>query len=305
MKKIIISALLIASVWHIQAQGCSDAGLCSIDVLKPSADNDELETLNKLHVGLSVGSADYNISVFGGHLGYSRRIGKRWSLDTKLTFLSQSGNDISVAGPGDVFVNLNYAISQSLTLVGGVKIPLMKADKEYKDLPLPMDYQSSLGTFDLLAGVKYTSEKWMVTAAFQLPLEQNENEFNPNDYPLDSPFGSFQNTNEFNRQADVLLHLSRIFPLNDKITLTTGLLGIYHVAEDTFVENVGIIDDPVTYPISGSDGLTLNGTVFVDVRTGSSGSIGASLGFPFIVREARPDGLTRSFVFGVGYSLDF
>jgi hypothetical protein len=30
-----------------------------------------------------------------------------------------------------------------------------------------------------------------------------------------------------------------------------------------------------------------------------------SLGFPFVVREARPDGLTRSFVFGIGFSKIF
>jgi hypothetical protein len=305
MKQVLLCLLLIAAVSRMQAQGCSDAGLCSIEVLKPTSGSDIEESPNQLQIGFSAGSADYNIGVFGGHLGYSRQLGSSWSVDTKITFLAQSGNDISVAGLGDVFANLNYMVSQKFTILAGIKIPLMKADRRYNELMLPMDYQSSLGTLDLLAGIKYTTVKWQVTAALQLPLQQNENTFDPDFYPPQSPLVEFQNTNEFHRQADVLLHLSRIIPMSDRITITPGLLGIYHLDEDTFIEYEGIADNPVVYPITGSDGLTLNGTVFVDIKSGADGSFSFNLGFPFVVREARPDGLTRSFVAGAGYSLRF
>ncbi|MBK9106460.1 MAG: hypothetical protein IPL92_18330 [Saprospiraceae bacterium] len=284
----------------IHAQGCSDAGLCKIDVLKPDPENPLLKHDNKVNAGLSIGAADYGITVFGGSVGYSRKLGEQWSLDTKLTLLSQRGNDIAVMGPGDIFANVNYKASQKFTLTAGVKIPLMKADRAKDGLPLPMDYQSSLGTLDLLTGIRYNTEKWQWALAVQIPLHQNDNAFFSGLYDTLSPLHEIQTTNAFERKADIMLHVSRTIEMSEKVTITPGLLPIYHVAEDEYTDIDGI-----QYPIAGSDGLTLNGTIFVDVKTGATGNLEFDLGFPFIVRDARPDGLTRGFVFGVSYSYAF
>ncbi len=297
MRKIIVCILIVASAQYLNAQGCSDAGICTIDVLKPSSGSSLRPEKNKLEAGILVGAADYSITVFGAGIGYTRKFGESWSVDTRMTFLSQSGNDISVRGPGDIFANVNYQVSQKFTLTAGAKIPLMQADRRYDNLPLPMDYQSSLGTLDLLAGIRFTPEKWQWALALQWPLRQNDNAFLPGLYPPESPLYEIQATNAFHRQPDLMLHVSRTLDMGDKITFTPGLLPIWHMGEDEYTDIDGI-----TYAIAGSDGLTLNGTVFIDVETGSSGSLEFSLGFPFIVRDARPDGLTRSFVFGVGYA---
>lgn len=290
----------MVSGMNVHAQGCSDAGLCTIDALKPAASSSDMQRSSKVSGGFSVGGADYGITVFGGNLGYSGRFTERWSLDSRVTFLSQSGNDVGVTGPGDVFLNVNYTISQKFILTAGTKIPLTKADKKFDGLPLPMDYQSSLGTVDLLAGIKFNPERWQWALAVQVPLKQNENAFFPEVYDTTSLISTIQATNGFHRQADILLHVSRTFEMSDKITFTPGLLPIYHVAEDSYTDIDGIIKD-----IDGSDGLTLNGTVFIDVELDDVSTLEFSLGFPFIVRDARPDGLTRSFVFGAGYSAEF
>lgn len=300
MKAIILCLIIILPCMYIHAQGCSDAGICTIEALKPAASSIEMQKSSKVSAGFSVGSADYGITVFGGNLGYSGRLTERFSLDAKVTFLSQSGNDIGVAGPGDVFINVNYGVSQKFILTAGTKIPLTKADKKFDGVPLPMDYQSSLGTFDLLAGIKYNPERWQWALAVQIPLRQNENAFFPELYDTTSLVSTIQATNGFHRQADILLHVSRTFEMSDKITFTPGLLPIYHVSEDTYTDIDGIIKN-----IDGSDGLTLNGTVFIDVELDDVSTLEFSLGFPFIVRDARPDGLTRSFVFGAGYSAEF
>lgn len=300
MKAIILCLIIILPCMYIHAQGCSDAGICTIEALKPAASSIEMQKSSKVSAGFSVGSADYGITVFGGNLGYSGRLTERFSLDAKVTFLSQSGNDIGVAGPGDVFINVNYGVSQKFILTAGTKIPLTKADKKFDGVPLPMDYQSSLGTFDLLAGIKYNPERWQWALAVQIPLRQNENAFFPEFYDTTSLVSTIQATNGFHRQADILLHVSRTFEMSDKITFTPGLLPIYHVSEDTYTDIDGIIKN-----IDGSDGLTLNGTVFIDVELDDVSTLEFSLGFPFIVRDARPDGLTRSFVFGAGYSAEF
>ena len=290
----------VAMLPKMHAQGCSDAGLCKIDVLKPDPENPLLKHDNKVNAGLSIGAADYGITVFGGNVGYSRKFGEQWSIDTKLTFLSQRGNDISVMGPGDIFANINYKVSQKLTLTAGTKIPLMKADRAHDGLPLPMDYQSSLGTFDLLGGIRYNPEKWQWALAVQIPLKQNDNAFFSGLYDTLSPLHEIQTTNAFERKADIMLHVSRTIELSDKVTITPGLLPIYHVAEDEYTDIDGL-----QYAIEGSDGLTLNGTIFIDMNMGATGNLEFDLGFPFIVRDARPDGLTRGFVFGVSYSYAF
>lgn len=300
MRQIFLFLIFIAAAPELLAQGCSDAGVCKIGALKPDPDYTKVHYDNVLDAGISVGAADYGITVFGGHLGYSRQFGEKWSIDTKATFLSQHGNEVSVIGLGDIFANVNYKFSQKLTLTGGVKIPLMKADRDEDGIPLPMDYQSSLGTFDLLAGIRYNPENWQWALAVQVPLQQNQNAFFPGLFPAGSMINDIQATNAFQRQADIMLHVSRTIWMSDKITFTPGLLPIYHVGEDEFTDI-----DGRQYSIEGSDGLTLNGTVFINVDVGSSGNFEFDLGFPFIVRDARPDGLTRSFVFGVNYSYGF
>ena len=297
---LLVCSIMATPLSIMNAQGCSDAGLCTIDALKPDASSTVELTKNKLSIGMSVGAADYNISAYGGYLGYKRFLGQRLSIDAKLTFLAQSGNDISVGGPGDIFANINYQLSQAFTITAGTKIPLNKADRELDGLPLPMDYQSSLGTFDLLAGIRYNPNKWQMALAVQIPLAQNENHFFPGLYDPLSPLYEIQATNEFERQADILLHVSCAFDLTDKLTLTPGLLPIYHLGEDQFTDI-----DGVKQSIDGSEGLTLNATIYFDYEIGESGSLEFNLGFPLVVRDARPDGLTRSFVFGVGYNYTF
>jgi hypothetical protein len=300
MKAIIMCFLFLTSVIYVHAQGCSDAGLCTIDALKPVASSTQMQKSSKVSGGFSVGGADYGITVVGGNLGYSGRLTEKWSVDSRVTFLSQSGNDIGVTGPGDVFLNINYTVSQKFILTAGTKIPLAKAGKKFDGLPLPMDYQSSLGTFDLVAGIKFKPKRWQWALAVQVPLKQNENAFFPELYDTTSIVSTIQATNGFHRQADILLRVSRTFEMSEKITFTPGLLPIYHVAEDTYTDIDGLIKN-----IEGSDGLTLNGTVFIDIKLDAVSTLEFSLGFPFIVRDARPDGLTRSFVFGAGYSAEF
>ncbi len=300
VKGIFICSVFVFACEQMSAQGCSDAGLCTIESFKPMPGMEEVADVNKLTFGLSTGAADYDIAVFGGALGYSRAFGEQWRIDSKITFLSQGGNDISVSGPGDVFLNLNFKPSQKIVLSAGVKIPLTKADKMNDGLSLPMDYQSSLGTFDFLGGISYSLANWQFALGFQIPLEQNENAFFSDEYASDSPLVEIQSTNMFQRQGDILLRISKSIEVNEKMTISPGLLPIYHLGEDEFTNRDGLIES-----IAGSDGLTLNGTVFLDYRLGKGNALEFSLGFPFIVRQVRPDGLTRSFVLGLGYAKKF
>ena len=58
-------------------------------------------------------------------------------------------------------------------------------------------------------------------------------------------------------------------------------------------------------PPANSCGLTLNGIAFFDYQLKSGSGFELSLGTAFVVREQRPDGLTRSYVASIEYQVSF
>jgi hypothetical protein len=62
---------------------------------------------------------------------------------------------------------------------------------------------------------------------------------------------------------------------------------------------------PEVVEVDGSEGLTLNATVDARYRINERWAIELAYGSPLIVREERPDGLTRSMVLNVGLRYAF
>lgn len=297
--KIFCTFLLILSIQFSFAQGCSDAGFCTISSLKPS-DKDSVHTkLNQLKVGSFVGSANHPILVYGAYLEYNRQLNSKFGADIKLSSLAQKGNGISVYGLSDLFVNVNFAATPSLSLTLGTKIPLSGANRTLDGLPLPMDYQSSLGTFDLIFGIGYQIKKFQLVAAIQQPITQNKNTFFPFLYPESSPLNSFQSTNQFERSGDVLLRFSYPIEVLKRVVVTPSILPIYHLSRDRYTDGVLVKE------IEGSQGLTLNGNLYIDCTLDEKSSLQLNAGIPFLFREARPDGLTRSFIVTLEYRVKF
>lgn len=296
----LIGILIFNFVPNINGQGCSDAGFCTINDFKPSKLDTSSETLNSVKAGVSYGTADHGIFVFGSYLEYNRKINDRFGLDFKITTLLQNGNGIQTFGPGDIFVNGNFKLSRTIGLTLGVKIPLTDANKTLNQLPLPMDYQSSLGTFDLILGIGFNPGNWYFVAALQQPLTQNSNSFLSSDYPESSPLSSFQSTNNYIRSGDILLRASYAFNIGEKFKITPGLLPIYHLSNDMYTDS-----DNIEKEIKGSQGLTLNATVYFDYMINEQNGIQVNFGAPLIVRESRPDGLTRHYIFTLQYSYKF
>lgn len=284
----------------VKAQGCSDAGFCTVDSFQPHSHDENDRPVNELRVGLNTGAADYGIMVFGTNLEYHRRFSDEFSLETKLTSLGQSGNDISTYGLSDVYITGTYRFSERASFTLGTKIPLSDANKKQDGLALPMDYQSSLGTFDLIAGFGYTIKSFQLVLAYQQPLTQNNNEFLAEDYDEDSPLYEIQSTNQFKRSGDILFRLSYPFMFGSKFLFTPSLLPIYHLNNDKFTDSDGLEQE-----IEGSQGLTLNWNMYFDYAINQTHALQLNIGSPFIVREARPDGLTRSFVAALEYRLRF
>lgn len=131
---------------------------------------------------LTNGIGDEGVYVFTPALQYDNRINEKWEIQAKLTADSASGNLGEATGLGDVFLSASYTIpakskwSKSFTL--GTKVFLNNSNILYESKPLPLVYQSSLGTVDALAGFSMTNYRWLFSAGIQLPLTgENENTF--------------------------------------------------------------------------------------------------------------------------------
>ncbi len=66
--KILTTLLLFLIVNHINAQGCSDAGVCTINSFKPQEIIDSSQIISQIKIGASYGQADHDISVLGNYL---------------------------------------------------------------------------------------------------------------------------------------------------------------------------------------------------------------------------------------------
>lgn len=295
----LIILLQFSSVYTSNGQGCSDAGFCTLNNFKPGS-LDTMPPVHQIRFGASAGGADHSITVFGNYLEYDRRLGKRFGMDVKLASLAQSGSQANTFGLSDVYANLHYQFAENVKLSVGAKIPLTDGNTLKDGLPLPMDYQSSLGTIDLIVGLAYGVGGVQLAAALQQPLTQNENTFLVKAYAGDTRYADFQPTNQFKRKSDVLLRGSYPIPAGSKFKISPSLLLIYHLGNDEYTGELG-----KKLEIKGSSGLTLNTNVYLDYEVNLHNAFQLSLGIPFIVRDVRPDGLTRSFVANLEYRVRF
>ncbi len=286
--------------FYAEAQGCSDAGFCTINAFKPQILSEQESFKNYAKVGTFLGKADRAISVAGSYVEFGRQLSQTVGVDTKLTTLAQSGTEYSGYRFADLFINSHWQVNKQLKFTLGTKIPLSKANQTYKGFDLPMDYQSSLGTFDLVVGLGFVLQKVQFVAAFQQPLSQNNNRFLVSNFSSSGLFQDFQSTNKFQRSGDVLLRVSYPIPSISKLRITPSLLPIYHLSNDKFTDATNVVKE-----IVGSKGLTLNGNIYVDYVLNASNSVQLNVGMPFVVRDARPDGLTRSFIANIEYRLLF
>lgn len=299
MKKFCIILLLVISSNFSFAQGCSDAGICSIGKAFQLEDEN---FKNSFEINATSGQGDGDVSIFTPSLTYARKFNEKFSLSTRVTYNTADGDLGSNSQLGDAYLIGNYKFKENnnkqWSILAGWKIPLTNANAKDDNVSLPMDYQASLGTFDLFLGTNLNYKAWDFNLAFQIPVINN----NKNSYFDElSVSDDFPSTNLFERKSDALFRtIYTLKTANNKFSFKPNVLFIYHLGEDTFENQLGNREK-----INGSDGLTINGNLIGIYNINSKNSIELSVATPFVVRDVRPDGLTRSFVLGLNYRLLF
>lgn len=294
-----IVCVLIGTIIKSYAQGCSDAGICYLANSKQENDSEYKSTIE---LGYSYGIGLEDVTYNNGFVNFTRLLSNKWSFASRVTYNQAHGSFGTLGQFGDVFLVSNYLVNSgaksALSSSFGLKIPLSLGNLKINKMPLPMDYQASLGTVDALLGIDYKVNKWSIDAALQLPIVQsNRNSF----FDEYSVSDKFPTTNLLRRKSDLLLRASyTLASKNNDWNLTPNLLGIYHLGNDTYEDIAGN-----RQTIEQSEGLTINASLLTEYKFNTRGKIQLNLATPLIVRVIRPDGLTRAFIASLSYQFQF
>lgn len=299
MKKIVFILSFVSIPFLSFSQGCSDAGICSVG---HAFDSSEKVYKNSIEVASIFAAGEFDVTYFSPYISYTRRINDKLSLSSKVTFSSASGSFGTRANFGDAYLVGNYLLKEKnnkqWSVLLGWKFPFTTSNLKINDYSLPLDYQASLGTFDLFLGTNLNYKKFDFNVAFQIPVFNN----NKNSYLSEyAGTNEFPSTNLFERKSDALFRTTyTIKTTNQKFTFKPNVLFIYHLGEDSYENIFGKRET-----IIGSDGLTINGNLVTSYTINKQNSIELSVASPFVIRDVRPDGLTRSFVLGLQYKILF
>lgn len=274
------------------SQGCSDAGACSIEHF--SFDNEKTPlTYLKLDIEQSFGLGEKFIFISQTNANISYSIKNKISFELKVPYIFTYGNLGQSNGPGDLLLSANAKLfSTQKSNFGAVIAGRFKtndADKRYNSIDLPMAYQTSLGTNDVILAFYNAMEKWDFYAAWQHPFGNNQNNYLQN--PLESNTNKlYYESNKLKRGDDAYLRVRRSIKLKNTNKLTITALAIYRLQKDEIIKN------DVYQKLDGSDGLTLNLAVNYLINLKNSRKLDLSLAFPIKDKPYRADGLTRNVV---------
>lgn len=296
----IIVVLLLCCVTCIQAgaQGCSDAGFCTAGSLNPHiTENTDSAAQTWIGAAFSYGISDFDVQVITPRIEVRHRFDRMWNASARISMQMAVGDLTTTTGLSDIILTGACNVVPEFQVTVGTKIPLSDGNVLVDGSPLPMHYQPSLGTVDVIAGAVWHGGAFSLAAAMQQPLTQNKNIFLREAWPPTSTAQRFPSTNAFERKGDVLLRASyKLATFEESFIVHFSVLPIYHLGNDTYLDSDGVRKE-----IEGSRGLTLNASLLAEYVLSPYNRIELTLAAPLIARQVRPDGLTRSILIGVEY----
>ncbi len=311
--------ILICSV-EVFSQGCSDAGFCTMGAMKPDQPFNKKIPIRLRSMEVSfyrgktttspivyVATADLNFSVFDS----------KTSFQVKLPFQAVKGNfgntnglsDISLCLTRNIFTSEKFDINISL----GGKIPTNDSNKKNEEngLSYPMYYQTSLGTYDAIAGISLINRNWLFATGIQHPFNRNKNQFTWDDweqvYQGGTPEGieyvhTYSQCYHLKRGTDVMLRAERNFRFS-RFNASLGVLTIYRINRDEItIDPKGTVE---RVKPDGTTGMALSVIATVGYSFNVRSGIRILYGKKFVDREKNPDGLTREAVSTISYYFRF
>jgi hypothetical protein len=310
MKRLsILIYIVFLSQATARAQGCSDAGFCTMGAMKPDQPfNKRVQLrLRAMEISFYRGTTTLTPIVYVANADLSFSINSKNSFQVKLPYQAVTGRLANTSGIGDISLsftrNLISKETFDVNFSLGAKIPTNQSDKSIDGFPLPMYYQTSLGTFDFIAGASLITRQWLLATGIQVPLNKNNNQFlwsrweGSDENP--AYLFKYNNANQLQRGTDVMLRVERNFRFS-QFNFSAGLLPIYRINRDKVENAQGEVGKD-----NKAVGLALSGIVTAGYNIDVRNSIRLLAGHKIVQREINPDGLTRNFVSTISYSYRF
>ncbi len=289
------------------AQGCSDAGFCSMGAMKPDQRFNRRVNIRIRSIEISqyIARTRFENIIYSTSLDVNIGLSDRTSLQFKLPYTFVTGEEgWSTQGLGDISLSLSHNIWQKetyqISATIGAKFPTNNSNLTFNDRPLPMYYQTSLGTYDLVLGAALLSKNWLLAIGFQHPFNQNRNEFTHAAWNNLPAAVKYPESLWVERGSDIMFRVERSFRFS-RFRFNVGLLPIYRLQKDR-------VESPETgehIKVDDSNGLALSLLFGMTYRFSVKSGIKFLFGDRLVERKVNPDGLSREQVFTIGYQYNF
>jgi hypothetical protein len=312
--------IILLSPSLLFSQGCSDAGFCTMGAMKPDQHFSKKINLKlrSMELGFYRGTTTMTPIVYSTTADLNFSLNSKNTFQVKLPYQWVQGRLANTRGLGDISLCFTRTLvskeGMNVNLSLGGKIKTNDSDKTIfdsklnRELPLPMYYQTSLGTYDAIAGLSVISRKWLFATGIQMPFNENKNQF---------VWGAWTGSNEdqayieryarakdLKRGIDVMLRVERNFRFS-RLNFSVGLLPIYRIKRDEIALRIPPSTTFERIKPDGTTGMALSGIMTAgysfNVRTG----IKILVGHKITQRDENPDGLTRELVTSFTYFYRF
>lgn len=276
---LLLFLLFIAlSFSQLRAQ-CSDAGVCAIGSQHPSLRHQ----LGVSYTYAQSTSAD-GLKFHTVHFEGTFQLFENSHISIMLPFNSVKGPLGSTSGIGDMSLLWNQEIwndpSSQLSIQFGGKF----ATGDDNAGNLPQAYQTSLGTNDLLLGIAYETEPWIVAVGYQLSRGRSDNAIT-----------------RLKRGDDLLVRAGYRKELGN-FHAAAEVLAIKRL-EESSVLNSAIPGNNTFIAVAGSDQFQVNVLGKLSYPLFNNSTLQALFAVPLRNRKVNVDGLTRSVTLSLGLHL--
>lgn len=308
IRVLILSGIGFMTICNANAQGCSDAGFCTMGALKPDQGYSKKLSIRIRSIELSqyIGVTRFGDIIFNYTSDVSFGINNKSTVQVKIPYAYVDGvlektngiSDLSLGFSRNLYADDNIQVNLTL----GTKIPLGDDNISVDGNQLPMYYQTGLGTFDAVIGFSLITKKWLFATGYQQALNSTDNDFWWTDWeghPDEATALTYTQSRRLTRGKDIMFRVERNFRFSN-FNFNIGLLPIYRLNVDTNISRGG-----TTNNISGSDGLALTLLIGGGYQFSVKSGIKIMNGFRLDRRPTNPDGLSREFVSNIGYVYRF
>ena len=319
-----LNRLLLAIIFTVTAnaalvaQGCSDAGFCTMGAMKPDqAYSKKINfKLRSIEFSQYRGTTTLSPIIYVANLDVSLGISERTGFQIKLPYQWTTGNFGNSSGLGDISLSVTHNFRKvggfDLNATVGMKIPSNKSDltskgdkfPESQGLVMPMYQQVSLGSYDFIIGASLINENWLLAIGYQDALTANNNTFKWSEwtpfYPSDEYVEAYDIATKLKRGSDIMLRIERNFRFA-RYNINVGLLPIYRITKDQIISSTtGEYEKQ-----EGTTGLASSLLVGGGYNFNINNTIKLTYGLKLTQRDVNPDGLTRHDVLIVAYLFRF